>query len=149
MADSGKKIKVQLKLVIKAGAANPSPPVGSALGPHGINLMQFCKEFNEQTATSTGMIPVVVTVYEDRTFEFVIKTAAVAELVKQTLGITSGSNDPLRKKVATITIQQVKEIAEKKIPDLNSYDLKSSMNQVIGTCRSMGIEITGEIQSVL
>lgn len=149
MADNGKKVKVELKLVIKAGAANPAPPVGSALGPHGINLMQFCKEFNDQTATATGMIPVVITVYEDRTFDFIIKTAAVAELIKQTLKISSGSADPLRKKVAKITPQQVKEIAEKKAPDLNSYELKNAMLQVMGTCKSMGVELVGNLEEVL
>lgn len=149
MSNNGKKVKVELKLVIKAGAANPAPPVGSALGPHGINLMQFCKEFNDQTASATGMIPCVITVYEDRTFDFIIKTAAVSELLKQTLNISSGSSDPLRKKIAKITPEQVKEIAEKKNPDLNSYDLKNAMLQVLGTCRSMGIELVGDINSVL
>ncbi len=140
-AKGGKKIKAIIKLVIKAGAANPAPPVGSTLGPQGINLMQFCKEFNEKTNTMTGGVPTLVSIFEDRSFEFILKTPAVSELIKQALGITSGSADPLRKKVATITMDQIRAIAEKKMVDLNSFNLDSAVNQVIGTCRSMGVKV--------
>ncbi len=140
MAD--KKIKVQLKLVIGAGKANPAPPVGSALGPHGINLMQFCNDFNDQTKTMQGNVPAVVTIYEDRSFEFVIKTPAVSELIKQSLKIKKGSGVPNKEKVAKITKQQIAEIAEKKMPDLNCYTVEQASKMVEGTCRSMGIEVT-------
>ncbi len=143
MADAkgGKKIKAQIKLVIKAGAANPAPPVGSTLGPQGINLMQFCKEFNEKTSTMTGSVPCIVTIYDDRSFEFILKTPAVSELIKQALGITSGSNDPLKKKVGSITKTQIRSIAEKKMEDLNCHTVESAEKQVEGTCRSMGVKI--------
>jgi len=143
MADAkgGKKVKAQVKLVIKAGAANPAPPVGSTLGPQGINLMQFCKDFNEKTNTMTGGVPCVVTIYEDRSFDFILKTPAVSELVKQALNITSGSADPMRKKVATITKAQIMAIAEKKMVDLNCYSIENAMLQVEGTCRSMGVKL--------
>lgn len=139
MAD--KVLKAQVKLSIQAGKANPAPPVGSTLGPQGINLMQFCKEFNDKTSSMTGAIPVVVSIYTDRSFEFVIKTQAVADLVKQTLNITSGAKDPLRQKVGKITKTQVKAIAEKKMVDLNSYDIAAAMKMVEGTCRSMGVTV--------
>lgn len=139
MAD--KKVKVQMKLVIQAGKANPAPPVGSALGPHGINLMQFCKDFNDQSSKLTGSVPVLVTVYEDRTFDFVIKTAAVAELIKQSLKLQSGSSEPNKKKVGKITKEQVKEIAEKKMVDLNCFEIENAMKMVEGTCKSMGVEV--------
>lgn len=139
MAD--KKVKVSMKLVIQAGKANPAPPVGSALGPHGINLIQFCKEFNDKTSSLTGAVPVVVTVYEDRSFEFVIKTAAVSELIKQSLKLESGSGEPNRKKVGKLTQAQLREIAEKKMPDLNAYDVDQAMKMVAGTARSMGVTI--------
>lgn len=139
MAD--KKIKVALKLVIQAGKANPAPPVGSALGPHGINLMQFCKEFNDKSSQLSGAVPVLVTVYEDRSFEFVIKTAAVSELIKQKLKIESGSGEPNRKKVGKITQAQLREIAEMKMPDLNAYDVEQAMKMVAGTARSMGVTV--------
>jgi large subunit ribosomal protein L11 len=136
-----KKIKAIIKLVIKAGQANPAPPVGSALGPQGVNLMQFCKDFNAQTATLSGSIPVVVTVFEDRTFEFILKTPAVSELIKQELKIQSGSKDPTRIKVGTITQAQLKSIAEKKMVDLNCYDTDKAMQMVAGTARSMGVKV--------
>jgi large subunit ribosomal protein L11 len=139
MAD--KEIKAQVKLAIQAGKANPAPPVGSTLGPQGINLMQFCKEFNDKTSSMTGAIPVVVTIWTDRSFEFVIKTQAVADLVKQAIGITSGAKDPLRTKVGKITKEQVQAIAEKKMVDLNSFDLEGAMKMVEGTCRSMGVSV--------
>jgi large subunit ribosomal protein L11 len=138
---STKKIKAILKLVIKAGAANPSPPVGSTLGPQGVNLMQFCKDFNAQTATMTGGIPVVVTIYEDRSFEFILKTPAVSELIKQALGIQSGSKDPVRIKVGTLTKVQLQAIAEKKMVDLNAYSIEMAMKMVEGTARSMGVKV--------
>jgi large subunit ribosomal protein L11 len=136
-----KIIKAQVKLAIGAGKANPAPPVGSTLGPQGINLMQFCKEFNEKTSSMTGAIPVVVTVYSDRSFEFVIKTQAVADLVKQAIGIKSGSKDPLRIKVGKITKAQVQAVAEKKMVDLNAFDLDGAMKMVEGTCKSMGVTV--------
>jgi large subunit ribosomal protein L11 len=141
MAD--KKIKAQVKLVIQAGQAKAVPPVGSTLGPYGINLMQFCKEFNDKTATMTGGVPCVVTVYDDRSFEFILKTAAVSELVKQAIGISVGAADPLRKKVGKITKDQIKAIAEKKMVDLNCYDVEAASKMVEGTCRSMGVTIEG------
>lgn len=139
MAD--KKLKTQLKLVIGAGKANPAPPVGSALGPHGVNLMQFCQDFNEQSKTLVGNVPVVVNIYEDRSFDFVIKTAAVSELIKQTLKIQKGSGVPNKEKVSKINKEQIKEIAEKKMPDLNAYTTEQAMKMIEGTCKSMGIEI--------
>jgi large subunit ribosomal protein L11 len=136
-----KKIKAVVKLVIQAGKANPSPPVGSTLGPQGINLMQFCKDFNAQTATTTGVVPVVVTIYEDRTFEFVLKTPPVSELIKQAIGIQSGSKDALRVKVGSITKAQILVIANKKMVDLNCYDEEKAAKMVIGTSRSMGVKV--------
>lgn len=138
---AAKKIKVVVKLVIKAGAANPAPPVGSSLGPHGINLMQFCKDFNAQTSTMQGSVPCVVTVYDDRSFEFELKTPAVSELIKQKLGIKSGSKDPLKVKVASMKKSQVKSIAEKKMVDLNAFSVETAMKMVEGTARSMGVKI--------
>jgi large subunit ribosomal protein L11 len=140
---SDKKIKAQVKLVIQAGQAKAVPPVGSTLGPYGINLMQFCKDFNDKTATMTGGVPCIVTVYEDRSFEFILKTAAVSELVKQAIGLSSGSGDPLRKKVGTITKTQIEEIAKKKMEDLNCYDVEAASLMVMGTCRSMGVTVQG------
>ena len=139
MAD--KKVKAQVKLVIQAGKANPAPPVGSTLGPYGLNLMQFCKDFNEKTATMTGGVPAVVTIYEDRSFDFFLKTAAVSELVKQSIKIPKGAADPLRGKVGKITKDQIREIAEKKMVDLNCYTVEQAMKMVEGTCRSMGVTI--------
>ncbi len=137
-----KKVKDTVKLLIKAGSANPAPPVGSTLGPFGLNLMQFCKEFNDQTSGQTGMIPALVTIYEDRSFDLVIKTPPVAELVKQKLNVTSGSGIPNSKKIGKLTTADIKEIANKKMPDLNSYDEEAAMKMVIGTCQSMGVEVT-------
>jgi len=137
-----KKMKAQVKLVINAKSATPAPPVGPALGQYGIQLVQFCKEFNDQTASMVGSVPVLVTVYEDRSFTFILKTPAVSELVKQAIGITSGSNDPLKKSVGTITMEQIRMIAEKKLEDLNTADVESAIKQVIGTCRSMGVKVT-------
>jgi large subunit ribosomal protein L11 len=140
MAD--KKIKTQVKMLIKAGAANPAPPVGSTLGPHGINLVMFCKDFNDKTSTMQGMVPVVVTIFEDRSYEFIIKTAPVAELVKQALGVQSGAGNPLKETIGTLTMAQVMEIAEKKMPDLNCFTIESAALQVKGTCKSMGVKVS-------
>jgi large subunit ribosomal protein L11 len=139
MAD--KKVKIQLKLLINAGKANPAPPVGSALGPHGINLMQFCKDFNDQTASAQGMIPVVVTIFDDRSFEMAIKTSPVSELIKQALKIEGGSGEPNKKKVGELTKDQVKAIAEKKMSDLNAMSIEAAMKMIEGTARSMGVTI--------
>jgi large subunit ribosomal protein L11 len=136
-----KKVKIIVKMLIKAGAANPAPPVGSTLGPHGINLMDFCKDFNEKTKSMEGMVPVVVTIFEDRSFTFILKTPPVAELVKQTLKIKSGAGNPLKDTVGTISFSQLKEIAEKKMPDLNCYDVDQAVKMVTGTCRSMGVKV--------
>lgn len=139
MAD--KKIKAQVKMLIKAGAATPAPPVGSTLGPLGINLVQFCKEFNDKTSTMQGMIPILMTVFEDRSYEFILKTPPVAELIKQALNITSGAANPIKDTVGTITEDQILEIAKKKLVDLNGTTLESGVNQVKGTCKSMGVKI--------
>jgi large subunit ribosomal protein L11 len=136
-----KKVKIIVKMLIKAGAANPAPPVGSTLGPHGINLMDFCKDFNEKTKSMEGMVPVVVTIFEDRSFTFILKTPPVAELVKQTLKIKNGAGNPLKDTVGTISFSQLKEIAEKKMPDLNCYDVDQAVKMVTGTCRSMGVKV--------
>jgi large subunit ribosomal protein L11 len=139
MAD--KKIKAQLKILIKAGAANPAPPVGSTLGPYGLNLVQFCKEFNDKTSGMQGMVPVEVTIFEDRTYQFILKTPPVAELIKQALKIQSGAGNPLKDTVGTLSQEQIAEIAEKKMPDLNSHDIESAKQQVVGTCKSMGVKV--------
>lgn len=142
MAAPTKKVKAVIKLVIQAGKANPAPPVGSTLGPQGINLMQFCKDFNDKTNGMTGGVPAVVTVFEDRSFTFELKTPAVSELVKQAINIKTGSGDPLRSKVGVITKAQVRAVAEKKMVDLNCYSVDNAMRMVEGTCRSMGVRVT-------
>jgi large subunit ribosomal protein L11 len=139
---AAKKIKAKVKLLIKAGQATPQPPIGSTLGPHGLNLAQFCKEVNAQTASMQGMVPLLVTVFEDRTYEFLVKTPPVAELIKQTLKIEKGSANSLKEKVATMTMEQAQQIAQKKMVDLNNHDLQGATNQVLGTAKSMGIKIT-------
>lgn len=137
-----KKITGMVKLQIAAGKATPAPPVGSVLGPHGINIMGFCKEFNERTAKQAGMIiPVVITIYQDRSFSFITKTPPAAVLIKKACGIESGSGAPNKTKVAKITKAQLKEIAELKMPDLNAVDLDGAMSMVAGTARSMGVEV--------
>jgi large subunit ribosomal protein L11 len=138
---AGKKLKIQIKMLIKAGAANPAPPVGSTLGPHGINLVQFCKDFNDKTSSMTGMVPVEVSVFEDRSYEFVLKTAAVAELIKQSLKLPKGAANQIKETVGTISMSAVEEIAKKKMVDLNSFDLQGAVNQVLGTCKSMGVKV--------
>ncbi|MDR0890568.1 MAG: 50S ribosomal protein L11 [Endomicrobium sp.] len=139
-----KKIKTIVKLQIKAGEANPAPPVGSALGPHGINIMNFCKQFNTHTKhIENGMIlPTIITIFEDRTFTFLTKNPPVSILVKKLIGIAKASGVPNRKKVGKINEKQIEEIAKKKMPDLNANgNLISAKNMVIGTLRSMGIDI--------
>ena len=137
-----KKIAGYIKLQIPGGAANPSPPVGPALGQKGVNIMQFCKAFNAQTQNEKGMIiPVVNTVYADKSFTFITKVPPVPVLVKKAAGIDKASGEPNRKKVGKITKAQVKEIAEKKMPDLNTIDIEAAMRMVAGTARSMGVDV--------
>lgn len=137
-----KKITGYIKLQIPGGAANPSPPVGPALGQKGVNIMEFCKQFNAKTQDAKGMIiPVVITVYADKSFTFITKVSPVAVLIKKAVGIESASGEPNRKKVAKITQAQIKEIAQKKMPDLNTIDLEAAMRMVTGTARSMGVDV--------
>ena len=137
-----KKITGMVKLQIAAGKATPAPPVGSVLGPHGINIMGFCKEFNERTAKQVGyVIPVVITVYSDRSFTFITKTPPVPVLIKKAAGIESGSGKPNRDKVAKLTKDQVREIATTKMPDLNAASIEAAMSMVAGTARSMGVTV--------
>jgi large subunit ribosomal protein L11 len=139
-----KKVLAEIKLQCPAGAANPSPPVGPALGQHGVNIMEFCKQFNAQTQGQEGLIiPVVITVYADRSFTFVLKTPPASILLKRAAKVAKGAADPKREKVATVTLAQVREIAQVKLPDLNCYDLDSAVKIVAGTARSMGIAIEG------
>ena len=138
-----KKVVALVKLQIPAGKAAPTPPVGPALGQHGLNIMGFCKEFNERTAKDAGMIfPVVLTVYQDKSFEFIIKTAPAAVLLKKAAGIASGSAKPHKDKVAKVTRAQVEEIAKAKMQDLNAASLESAVSMIKGTARSMGIVVT-------
>ena len=137
-----KQVMTSIKLQIPAGQANPAPPVGPALGQHGLNIMDFCKLFNDRTKDQMGMIiPVVITVYQDRTFTFITKTPPAAVLLKKAAGIPKGSGEPHVTKVGKVTMAQVKEIAELKAPDLNSHDVEAAMQMVMGTARSMGIEV--------
>jgi large subunit ribosomal protein L11 len=139
-----KKVVGQIKLQIEGGKATPAPPVGPALGQAGVNIMDFCKAFNAKTAKDTGMIiPVVITVYADRSYTFVTKTPPVAELIKKVVGIAKGSGEPNKNKVAKISMKQVEEIAKQKLPDLNATDLKAAMRTVAGTARSMGVDVVG------
>lgn len=137
-----KEVKNIIKLQIEAGKATPAPPVGPALGSSGVNIMQFVKEFNDRTANQPGMtIPVVITVYQDKSFEFVTKVPPVAVLIKKAIKIEKGSGKPNREKVATITLDQVKQIAETKMPDLNAASIETAMEMVKGTARSMGVTV--------
>ena len=139
-----KEVTGFIKLQIKGGAANPAPPVGPALGSKGLNIMDFCKQFNAATQESAGKIlPVVITVYSDKSFSFVVKQPPVAVSLKEAAKIQKGSGEPNRNKVATITWDQVRTIAEGKIQDMNAFTLKSAMSMVAGTARSMGIQVTG------
>ena len=137
-----KKIEGYIKLQIPAGKATPAPPVGPALGQHGVNIMAFTKDFNERTKNDIGLIiPVVITVYADHTFSFVTKTPPAAVLIKKACGIDSGSGVPNKTKVATITSEQVRKIAEQKMPDLNAATIETAMSMIAGTCRSMGVVV--------
>ena len=137
-----KKEVAKIKLQIPAGAANPSPPVGPALGQHGLNIMQFCKEFNARTQDQKGMIiPVVITAFADRSFSFITKTPPAAVLVMKAAKVEKGSGEPNRTKVGSITMQQVDEIAKLKMPDLTAKDLDAARRSILGTARSMGIEV--------
>ncbi|MBW6478120.1 MAG: 50S ribosomal protein L11 [Bacteroidales bacterium] len=139
-----KEVSALIKLQIKGGAANPSPPVGPALGAKGVNIMEFCKQFNARTQDKAGkVIPVIITVYRDKSFVFIIKTPPVAVQLREAAKIKSGSAEPNRTKVATITWDQVRVIAEDKMPDLNCFTVESAMRMVAGTARSMGIRIKG------
>jgi large subunit ribosomal protein L11 len=137
-----KKIKTKIKLQIPGAAANPAPPVGPALGQHGLNIAQFCKEFNERTKDQAGsIIPVEITVYEDRSYDFILKTPPAAELIKKAAGISKGSGKPLTEKVGKISAAQLEEIAKTKMPDLNAHDLEAAKKIIAGTARQMGVEI--------
>ncbi|MBN2261455.1 MAG: 50S ribosomal protein L11 [Prolixibacteraceae bacterium] len=140
-----KEIAGLIKLQIKGGAANPSPPVGPALGSKGVNIMQFCKQFNARTQELAGkVLPVIITVYADKSFDFIIKQPPVAVQLLEVAKLKSGSAEPHVKKVASVTWDQVKEIAEIKMPDLNCFDIEAAMRMVAGTARSMGITVTGD-----
>lgn len=140
-----KEVAGLIKLQIKGGAANPSPPVGPALGSKGVNIMEFCKQFNARTQSQAGkVLPVIITVYSDKSFDFIVKNPPVAVQLLEMSKLKSGSAEPNRKKVASITWDQVKEIAQDKMPDLNCFTLESAMKMVAGTARSMGITVTGE-----
>ncbi|MGD8992052.1 MAG: 50S ribosomal protein L11 [Desulfobacterales bacterium] len=138
-----KKVLVMIKLQVEAGKANPSPPIGPALGQHGVNIMDFCKAFNAKTANEEGMIiPVVITVYQDRSFSFITKTPPAAVLLKKAAKIAKGAADPKRERVGSVTRQQVEEIAKLKMVDLNANNLDAACNIIAGTARSMGIEVS-------
>lgn len=137
-----KEVKTTVKLQIPAGAATPAPPVGPAIGQHGLNIQQFCQQFNDQTKDKRGnIIPVEITVYTDRTFTFVLKTPPAADLLKKAAGIKQGSGNPLLKKVGKVTKAQIKEIAEAKMVDLNAYDIDAAMKIIEGTARQMGLTV--------
>lgn len=138
----GKKVKTIVKINLKAGEATPAPPVGTALGPHGINIMDFVKQYNEKTADKKGqVIPAVITIFEDRSFGFITKTPPVSDMIKKELRIEKGSGVPHREKVGKLNLEQVRRIAESKMPDLNSRDVEQAMKSVVGTARSMGVEV--------
>ena len=140
-----KKITATVKLQIPAGNANPAPPVGPALGQQGVNIMEFCKQFNAKTQAQVGLIiPVIITVYADKSFTFITKTPPASVLLKKAAKVEKGSAEPNRVKVGKVTMSQVKEIAQLKMPDLNATTLEAAMKQVAGTARSMGIEVEGE-----
>jgi large subunit ribosomal protein L11 len=137
-----RKVLTTIKLQVPGGAANPAPPVGPALGQHGVNIMEFCKAFNAQTQGEGGtIIPVEITVFEDRSFTFITKTPPAAVLIKQAAGIDKGSGEPNREKVGMISRDQVRQIAERKMPDLNAHDLDQAEKIIAGTARSMGVEV--------
>ncbi|MBU2052131.1 MAG: 50S ribosomal protein L11 [Patescibacteria group bacterium] len=136
-----KKVKVVLKLNLPAGKANPAPPIGPALGQHGIAIMEFCKAYNERTKTLQGVIPALITIYEDRSFEFVLKKPPVSELIKKELKLEKGSQTPGRETIATLKSAQVEKIAQEKMDDLNANDIEAAKKIVAGTARSMGIKV--------
>lgn len=137
-----KKLKTKIKLQIPGGQANPAPPVGPALGQHGLNISEFCQKFNEATRDKMGdIIPVEISVYEDRTYDFILKTPPAAELIKKAAKIKSGSGKPLTQKVGSINNAQLRQIAETKLPDLNARDIEAAMKIIAGTARQMGVEI--------
>ena len=137
-----KKVKTVIRLQIEAGKATPAPPVGTALGPHGLNIMEFCRTYNERTAAQAGtVIPAEITVYEDRTFTFITKTPPAYDLLKKAAGVDKGSPKPNREKVGTVTRAQVKEIAELKMKDLNAFEMEAAMRVIEGTARSMGLVV--------
>ena len=137
-----KKVKAQLTLQIKAGKANPAPPVGPALGQHGLNIQEFCTKFNDQTRDRMGdIIPAEITVYEDRTFDFILKTPPASDLLRKAAKVTKGAGNPLKEKVGSISQDQLREIAEKKLEDLNANDVDAAMKIISGSARSMGIKI--------
>lgn len=138
-----KKIKTLIKIALPAGGATPAPPVGTALGPHGLNIMEFVKAYNDKTADQKGnVIPVVITVYEDRTFSFITKKSPVAELIKKAMSVEKGSQKPGREKIGKLTMAQARQIAENKLEDLNTDDISQGAKIVAGTARSMGIEVS-------
>ncbi len=139
-----KKVQAVVKLQIAAGKATPAPPVGTALGPHGVNIMDFCKAFNAKTAKDEGLIiPAVVTIYADRSYSFITKTPPASVLLKRAANLAKGSGEPNRNKVGTVTAKQVEDIARMKLPDLNTDDLQAAIRSVRGTARSMGIDVIG------
>ncbi len=139
-----KKIRIVLTLQLNAGKATPAPPVGTALGPHGINIVEFTKSYNEKTADKVGqIIPAQITIYEDRSFTFVLKTPPAADLLRKAAGIAKGSSTPARESAGQVTREQIREIANIKMPDLNAVDIEGAIAQVEGTARSMGIEVVG------
>ena len=138
----GKKVKAVVKLAIEAGKATPAPPVGPALGQHGVNIMAFCKDYNARTAHQAGsVIPAEITIFQDNSFRFVLKTPPATDLLKKAAGVSKGSSDIAEGMVGTVTSQQVREIAEQKMKDLNAYDVEGAMRQIEGTARSMGIQV--------
>lgn len=140
-----KKVVTKIKLQVKAGEANPAPPIGPALGQHGVNIMEFCKTFNAQTQNvEKGLpLPVVIDVYADKSFSFIIKTPPASVLILRALGLTKGSSTPHSKKVGRLTLQQVEDVAKIKLPDLTAKDLKAAMRTIMGTAKNMGIEVSG------
>jgi len=137
-----KSIKTKLKLQLEAGKANPAPPVGTALGPHGVNIQDFCKKFNDATKDMAGdVVPAEITIYDDRTFDFILKTPPASALLKKAAGIEKGSANPLTTKVGKVTREDIRKIAERKMPDLNAYDIEAAMRIIEGTARNMGIEV--------
>jgi len=139
-----KKVQAVVKLQIQAGKATPAPPVGTALGPHGVNIMDFCKNFNAKTAKDDGLIiPVLVTVYADRSYTFITKTPPASVLLKKVANLAKGSAEPNKNKVGTVTVRQVEDIAKQKMPDLNCTDIAAAVKTVRGTARSMGIDVIG------